>query len=619
MINNELHTRRYIVGGLFVLIILIYILRLFQLQIFTSSYKESAEGNAFLKRTIFPPRGLIYDRNGKLLVYNKPTYDILVTMQDAVSFDTLDFCNTLSMTKEDFVKKMEDIKNKKKNIGYSPYSPQVFTTQLQADDYARFMEKLYMFPGFSVQKRTLREYAYKTAAHAFGTLGEVSGDDIKADSYYKLGDYVGKTGLEKSYETDLRGEKGVEIFLRDSRGRIEGSYNHGQDDKDPVPGRNLNLGLDIDLQLLGEQLMTGKRGSIVAIEPSTGEILAIVSAPSYDPALMAGRQRSALFQQINSDPQKPLLDRSIMARYPPGSTFKAVNALVLQQTGNITKDTYYGCNRGYVVGNFRVACHSHPSPLNLIGAIANSCNAYFCAGLRAMLDNPKYQNITEAFNLWRNEIMTFGYGNKLGVDLPHENGGNIPTTDVYDKIHGKGKWKSLNVVSIAIGQGEVLATSLQIANAAACIANRGFWITPHLVKNVEGEPIPEQYKQHHVTTVDKKYFDVVVTGMAHAVTDETGTARVAKIEGIEVCGKTGTAQDPPRKDHSIFMGFAPKDNPKIAIMCIVENSGFGATYAAPVCSLMMEYYLKRSISPEREGTKNTLINTHLIPANATKN
>ena len=615
MINDELQNRKYIFGGLIVLIILIFIVRLLFLQVFSTSFKESADGNAFLKRTIFPPRGLIYDRTSKLLVYNRPAYDVMVTMKEMKTIDTLDFCNTLGLTKEWFIQRMNEIKDKRINHGYSPYIPQIFVNQLLADDYARLMEKLYRYPGFSIQKRTLRDYAFKTAAHTLGSIGEVSKTTLENDDYYRMGDYVGITGLEKSYEETLRGEKGVEIMLRDSRGRIKGHYSNGLYDKDPISGKTLKLGLDIELQMLGERLMNGKRGSIVAIEPSTGEILAMVSAPSYDPTLMVGRQRSTIFQQLNNSPQKPMLDRTIMARYPPGSTFKAVNALVLQQAGIITQDTRYPCHRGYTVGHFHLACHSHASPLDLFGAIANSCNAYFCAGLRAMLDSPKYKNITEAFTAWRTDIMTFGFGAKLGVDLPHENGGNIPTTKAYDKVHGKGRWKSLNVVSISIGQGEVVATAVQIANLAACIANRGFWITPHVVKNIENSPLDSSFMVRHKTGVERKYFDVVVRGMELAVLQ--GTARIAQIPGIEVCGKTGTAQDGVRKDHSVFMGFAPKDHPKIAIMCIVENSGFGATYAAPICGLMMEYYLKRKLSPERESKVAAMENTILIPSYGT--
>lgn len=616
MINDELQNRKYVIGGLIALIVLVFIARLLFLQVFTESYKESAEGNAFLKRVIFPPRGLIYDRNGKLLVYNRPSYDVMVTMKEVTALDTMDFCNTMGITKEWFLQRMDEIKDRKNNRNYSSYTPQVFVNQLSADDYARLMEKLYRYPGFSIQKRTVRDYAYKAAAHVLGSIGEVSRTTIEDDDYYKMGDYVGVTGIEKSYEAELRGEKGVEIMLRDSRGRIKGRYANGEYDEDPISGKTLKLGLDIDLQLLGERLMNGKRGSIVAIEPSTGEILAAVSAPTYDPILMTGRKRSEIFRELNSDPQKPLLDRTVMARYPPGSTFKVANALVLQQAGIIDHNTRYGCNRGYTVGRFHLACHAHPSPLDLCGAIANSCNAYFCAGLRAMLDNNKYKNITEAFTVWRNEIMTLGFGRKLGVDLPHENGGNIPTTKAYDRVHGKGRWRSLNVVSISIGQGEVVATSMQIANLCAAVANRGTWITPHIVKNIEGEPIPDKFKQVHTTAIEKQYYDVCVQGMEQAVLQ--GTARIAQIPGIEVCGKTGTAQDPPRKDHSVFMGFAPKSHPKIAIMCIVENSGFGATYAAPICGMMMEFYLRRKLSPERQRKLEEMENTILIRSHGTK-
>jgi penicillin-binding protein 2 len=617
MINDELQNRKYVIGGLIALIILIFISRLLFLQVFTESYKESAEGNAFLKRTIFPPRGLIYDRFGKLLVYNRPSYDVMVTMKEVTSLDTMDFCNTMGITKEDFIDRMNEIKDKKINHNYSPFTPQVFVNQLLADDYARLMEKLYHFPGFSIQQRTIRDYAYKSAAHALGSIGEVSRTTIEKDDYYKMGDYIGITGLEKSYENELRGEKGVQIMLRDSRGRIKGRYANGAYDEEPVPGKTLRLGLDIELQMLGERLMNGKRGSIVAIDPSTGEILAAVSAPSYDPTLMVGRQRSAMFKELNSNPNKPLLDRTVMARYPPGSTFKVANALVLQQNGIINGGTRFPCHRGYTVGHFHLACHSHASPLDLYGAIANSCNAYFCAGLRAMLDNDKYKNITEAFNMWRSDILTFGFGKKLGVDLPHENGGNVPSTKAYDRVHGKGRWRSLNVVSISIGQGEMVATAMQIANLCANVANRGYWITPHMVKYIENQPIPEKYKEKHTTAIEKRYYDVCVRGMEMAILG--GTAKGGQIPGIEVCGKTGTAQDPPRKDHSVFMGFAPKVHPKIAIMCIVENSGFGATYAVPISSLMIEFYLRRKISPQRQELLERMSNTVLIHNYGTQN
>jgi len=617
MINDELQNRKYVVGGLIALIILIFIARLLFLQVFTESYKESAEGNAFLKRTIFPPRGLIYDRNGKLLVYNRPSYDVMVVMKEVAALDTADFCNTIGMTKEEFVDRMEEIKDKKINHNYSPFTPQVFINQLLPDDYARLMEKLYRFPGFSIQQRTIRDYAYNAAAHALGSIGEVSRNTIENDDYYKMGDYIGITGLEKSYEKELRGEKGVQIMLRDSRGRIKGRYANGAYDEEPVSGKTLKLGLDIDLQMLGERLMNGKRGSIVAIDPSTGEILAAVSSPTYDPKLMVGRQRSAMFKELNSNPNKPLLDRTVMARYPPGSTFKVANALVLQQNGIITSDTRYACHRGYTVGRFHLGCHAHPSPLDLYHAIAISCNAYFCAGLRAMLDNSKYKNITEAFNTWRADIMTFGFGKKLGVDLPHENSGSIPTTKAYDRIHGKGRWRSLNVVSISIGQGEVVATAMQIANLCATVANRGHWITPHMVKSIEDEPIPEKYKMVHTTAIDKRFYDVCIRGMELSVLE--GTSKGGQIPGIELCGKTGTAQDGVRKDHSVFMGFAPKYHPKIAIMCIVENSGWGATYAVPISSLMVEYYLRRKISPSRQGLMDKMEKTVLIRNYGTQN
>lgn len=618
MINDKLQNRKYVIGGLIVLVVLIFAVRLLTLQVFTPSYKVLADDNAFYKRILFPSRGLIYDRFGKLLVYNRPAYDIMVTMQEISHLDTLDFCNTVGISKEWFIQRMNDIKDRSINPGYSPYMPQVFITQVLPDDYARLMEKLFHFPGFSVQKRSVRDYAYDAAAHTLGTIGEVSRETIQQDPFYKPGDYIGITGIEKSYETVLRGEKGVQILLRDSKGRIKGSFDDGKYDKQPVTGRDITLGLDIELQMLGQQLMQGKRGSIVAIEPSTGQILAMVSSPSYDPKLMVGRQRSALFRQLLNDPQRPLLDRSIMGRYPPGSTFKVANALIFQQEGITSKDTRVACHGGYFVGRFKVGCHIHPSPLNLEGAIAYSCNTYFCTEFRAMLDSKKYKNIEQAFDLWRKDILTFGFGQKLGIDLPNENSGFIPSTRTYDREHGRRRWNSLNIVSDAIGQGEVIATPLQIANLAACVANRGYWITPHLIRSIEGENIDPRYLQKHIPPIDPRYYNVVVAGMQQSVI--YGTSKIAAFgDSIIVCGKTGTSQNPPHKDHSIFMGFAPMNHPKIAIMCIVENSGFGATYAAPIASLMMEFYLTRKISPARLGLETQMENTFLIPMYGTQN
>ncbi|MGC9151522.1 MAG: penicillin-binding transpeptidase domain-containing protein [Microbacter sp.] len=618
MINDKLQNRKFVIGGFIVLIVLVYTVRLLTLQVFTPSYKILADDNAFYKRILFPSRGLIYDRFGKLLVYNRPAYDIMVTMQEISHLDTLDFCNTVGISKEWFIQRMNDIKDRSVNPGYSPYMPQVFITQVLPDDYARLMEKLFHFPGFSVQKRSVRDYVYDAAAHTLGTIGEVSRETIQRDPFYKPGDYIGITGIEKSYETVLRGEKGVQILLRDSKGRIKGSFDNGKYDKQPVTGRDITLGLDIELQMLGQQLMQGKRGSIVAIEPSTGQILAMVSSPSYDPKLMVGRQRSTLFRQLLNDPERPLLDRSIMGRYPPGSTFKVANALIFQQEGITSKDTRVACHGGYFVGRFKVGCHIHPSPLDLEGAIAYSCNTYFCTEFRAMLDSKKYKNIEQAFDLWRKDILTFGFGQKLGVDLPNENSGFIPSTRTYDREHGRRRWNSLNIVSDAIGQGEVIATPLQIANLAACVANRGYWITPHLIRSIEGENIDPRYLQKHVPPIDPRYYNIVVAGMQQSVI--YGTSRIAAFgDSIVVCGKTGTSQNPPHKDHSIFMGFAPMNHPKIAIMCIVENSGFGATYAAPIASLMMEFYLTRKISPARQGLETQMENTFLIPMYGTQN
>lgn len=611
MINDTLQGRKNVIAVIMTIVVVIFILRLFYMQILTSSYKENADSNAFLKKTLYPSRGLIYDRNGKLLVYNKPAYDVMVVMKEVEPFDTLDFCKIVGLDKKIVEKRFRDIKNRDINRAYSPYTPQLFLTQLSVEEYAVLQEKLFRFPGFYIQNRTLREYSYPCAAHALGSIGEVSQADIDKNDYYKKGDYIGKNGVEKSYEKYLGGKKGVEILLRDVRGRIKGRYEDGAMDIAPESGKNLTLSIDIDLQEYGELLMKNKVGSVVAIEPSTGEILALVSSPNFSPAELVGRLRGKNFNRLNKDPLKPLLDRPMMARYPPGSTFKLVNALIFQQERIITHDTRYACNMGFSAGSLRVGCHKHESPLNLPQSIQHSCNAYYCSGLRAMLENKKYGSVANAFDVWKDHIVSFGFGYKLGVDFPTENRGYIPNVEVYNKMYGKGRWKSLTIISIAIGQGEVLSTPIQTANLAAIIANRGYWYRPHIVKNIEGVPIDTSYTKRKYATVEPKYFDSVIEGMEMAVIG--GTARVAQIDSIVVCGKTGTAENPHGEDHSIFMAFAPKDKPRIAIAVFVENAGFGATWAAPIASLMMEKYLKGEISPNRLYLQERMINTNCLP------
>lgn len=595
--DYNLERRKYVIGGAVLVVALLFIVRLFVLQIMSDDYKKHADSNAFLKKVQYPSRGVIYDRTDKLLVYNQPAYDIMVVMKEITSLDTLDLCRTLQITPDFLRKRFRDLKNRKLNPGYSPYTNQVFLSQLSAEECGVFQEKQFKFPGFYIQRRTIRQYNYNAGAHILGDIAEVSKSEMEADEYYAPGDFIGKLGVESFYEKQLRGEKGVEVLLRDAHGRIQGNYMDGAFDKPSVPGKNLTLSLDIELQMLGERLLEGKIGSIVAIEPSTGEVLCLVSSPTYDPRLMVGRNRGKNHLEMARNPWKPLLNRAIMGTYPPGSTFKTTQALTFLQEGIITTGTSYSCVGGFSYRGLHVGCHGHPSPLSLIPAIATSCNGYFCWGLYYMIGaRQKYGSVQKAMDTWRDYMVSMGFGYTLGIDLPGEKRGMIPNAGYYDKAY-RGSWNGLTIISIAIGQGEVTATPLQIANLGATIANRGYFITPHVVKQIEGEPLAPEYKEKRYTMVDKVHYDEVVEGMRNAVLG--GTCRAANLPDIEVCGKTGTAQNHGR-DHSAFMGFAPMNNPKIAIAVYVENGGWGATYGVPIGKLMIEKYLKGKLSPEDE-------------------
>ena len=594
-----LEKRKFVIGGVAVCIVLIYMMRLFFLQISTDDYKKNADSNAFLNKIQYPSRGAMYDRNGKLLVFNQPAYDITVVPKEVEELDTLDLCQALNITREQFLKIMADMKDRRRNPGYSRYTNQLFMSQLSAEECGVFQEKLFKFPGFYIQRRTIRQYTYNSAAHALGDIGEVSMRDIENDDYYIRGDYIGKQGVEKSYEKYLRGEKGVEILLRDAHGRIQGHYMDGQFDRPSVPGKNLTLGLDIDLQMLGERLLKNKIGSIVAIEPATGEILCLVSSPDFDPHLMIGRQRGKNHLMLQRDKQKPLLNRALMGAYPPGSTFKAAQALTFLQEGIIQENTpMFPCYHGFIHGSLKVGCHGHASPLPLVPALATSCNSYFCWGLYRMFGDRKYGSPQNAITVWKDHMVSQVFGYRLGVDLPGEGRGLIPNAAFYDKPY-KGRWNGLTVISIAIGQGEILATPLQIANLSATIANRGHFITPHIVKEIQDNEIDSLYRTPRVPTIDRIHYEEVVKGMRAAVTG--GTCRTAGyiFPDGEICGKTGTAQNRGH-DHSVFMGFAPMNNPKIAIAVYVENGGFGATYGVPIGALMMEQYLNGKLSPASE-------------------
>lgn len=600
--------RKYVIGGVIVIIVLIYIVRLLSLQVIDSKYKDEADSNAFLRKAIYPSRGIIYDRNGKVVVFNRPAYDIMLIPRDVKEFDTIDFCNTIGITREQFDKRIRDMKNKKLNPGYSSYSPQVFITQLSSEEYGRLQEKMYRYPGFFIQKRILREYSYKCAAGVLGSIREVSAKDIERDPYYAPGDMTGDMGIEKSYEPFLRGIKGEEILIRDANGKIQGRYEEGARDKKAISGKNLKLSIDIGLQQFAESLMVNKIGAVVAIEPETGEILALVTSPTYDPSLLVGRERGKNYATLTKDWRKPLLNRAVMGAYPPGSTFKPTQGLILLQEGIVTLGTSYPCSRGYINGRLRVGCHGHASPIALKPALETSCNAYFCWGFKGMIDRRgKYGTPAKAFEIWKNHLVSMGYGYRLGVDLPSESRGFLPNAKFYDKVYGEGRWSANSIISVSIGQGEVLATPLQIANLSATIANRGWFITPHVVKEIQDTVLSPEYRERHQPKINRNHYEEVAAGMRMAVTG--GTCRLANLTDIEVCGKTGTAQNPHGRDHSAFMGFAPYHNPKIAVAVYVENAGFGATFGVPIGSLVIERYLKGKIAPERQHILQNMLHS----------
>lgn len=597
--------RKYILGGIAVAVVIIYLIRLFSLQLMSDDYKKNADSNAFRKEIQYPSRGLILDRKGRLLVYNESSYNIMVVMNDQRGIDTLDFCQTVGITKDFYIKRMDEIKSK---ISYSHYTPQLFMSQIPAEEFSVFREKLFRFKGFSVEKRSVRHYTTGLGAHLLGDVGEVNDKDIANDDYYQSGDFIGKLGVERSYEKELRGEKGMRIMLRDVHGRTQGHYQNGKYDKAPVPGKDVTLSIDLDLQTLAERLLEGKLGAIVAIEPSTGQILCMASSPTYDPRLTVGRNRGKYHQQLSRDPMRPLLNRAIMGTYPPGSTFKITQALMGLQEGSITPEIAFPCHHGFNYKGLHLGCHGHASPINLVPAIGTSCNAYFCWNLYRMFSNKrKYGSVQNAMNCWKDHMVDMGFGYKLGIDLPGESRGMIPNANYYDD-HYRKSWNALTVISISIGQGEVTATPLQIANLAATVANRGHYYVPHIVRSIRGGQIDSLYTHPHHTTINPRWYNYAVAGMRKAVL--SGTCHAANIPGIEVCGKTGTAQNRGH-DHSAFMGFAPMNSPRIAVVAYIENGGFGAVYGVPIGALIMEQYLNGSLSPSSEKKAQVIQNRHI--------
>ena len=590
----------------------ILVAKLFTIQILDPSYKESADNNSMVYDYIYPPRGVIFDRNGEVLVGNKICYDIMVTPREVKEFDTLALAHALDTTKEYICTRMKYFREHRSSIGYQTVP---LMNQIHASSYLKFAEEQFRFPGFKTRVRSIREYPFNAGGNLLGYISEVNSEDMKKyPGEYRSGDFIGKTGLEKAREKELRGHKGYHIYLRDSRNRVQSAYKDGEEDQAAVPGNDIVTTIDAGLQQYGQRLMEGKTGSVVAIEPGTGEILAMVSSPGIDVDVLSdiGKHYAA----IAKNPRKPMFNRTVQASYPPGSVFKLVNGLIGLQEGVLKPEYAYPCAHGFPYGNGRrLGCHGHASPLKLKDAIATSCNGYFCYVFRNILDNKKYGSTKEAFDVWREYVLSFGFGHKLGSDFPSELGGTIPESKRYDKIYGKGHWRFSTIISLSIGQGEIGVTPLQIANLAATVANRGYYYIPHIVKDSENVTIDDKFRQRQYTMVDSKYFDIAVDGMYMAVNgggSAGGTAFAAKIPGVDVCGKTGTAQNPHGKDNSVFICFAPKDNPKIAVAAYVENAGFGATWALPVASLMLEKYLTGEISEERKPLEDRMFTTRFF-------
>ena len=585
---NPFGIRRYVISAIIIFISLIFIIRLFILQVVDPSYKLSADNNVLRYEIQYPARGLIYDRNGTLLVYNEAAYDLMVIPRQTGVFDTADFCKILEIPKELLIKKISDARD------YSTYKPSVFLKQLSSRRYAVLQEKLYRFPGFFVQTRTLRKYPKEIAAHVLGYVGEVDTSVTNYDNYYKPGDYIGISGLEKSYEKALRGKKGVKIFLVDVHNRIKGSFHNGRYDTAAVVGMDIISTLDAKLQVYGEMLMKNKTGSIVAIEPGSGEVLAMITSPSYDPNLLVGRKRTANYLVLSTDSLEPLFDNALMAKYPPGSIFKIVQALIGLQEGVINKRTSFPCDKSII------NCHSHPPPSNLKKAIQYSCNPYFYRVYKRIIQQGKSRNRFKDSEIglrkWYEHVTSFGFGEKLKIDLPNVKPGLVPDVEFYDKWYGKNRWAFSTIYSNGIGQGEVEVIPLQMANMAVIIANKGYYYMPHLVKSIgESKGSLKQYNIQHITTIDVKHFNIITDAMQSVIEEPGGTARRARIDSITVCGKTGTAENPHGEDHSVFIAFAPREDPRIAIAVYVENAGFGGTWAAPIASLMIEKYLTDTI------------------------
>ncbi|GAB3531032.1 penicillin-binding protein 2 [Pontibacter brevis] len=589
---NYLETRKYIIQGIFLLVGALFALRLFYIQVVDSSYKQAAETNAIKPVVQYPFRGLIYDRNGELLVQNTPVYDLMVIPKEVKALDTLRLVELVNLPLEDVRERL------KKARAYSYVQPSAFYQKLSTEEFARIQDNLIDFPGFYINARTARGYPHQSLAHALGYIAEISPKQLEDSTYrgYRPGDYIGKSGIELEYEQYLMGKRGVKYKMVNVRGVEKGSFKDGAYDTLSVAGENLISTIDLDLQAYGEYLMNGAKGSIVAIEPATGEILAYVSAPFYDPNLFTGKDYGKNYMTLLQDSNKTMFNRPIMAdRNPPGSIFKLTQALIALEEGAITPQTTFACNKALV------NCHAHPSPLNLYGAVQHSCNPYFYQAYKALINRGRSKNTFKDTALglkdWREQVLTFGFGQKLGIDIPGEKSGIIASTDLYDRVYGKNRWKYSTIYSLSIGQGELGVTPLQMANFMAIVANKGYYVTPHIIRSVGGNGKPlKEYQEKHYTSVSAKHFEPIIEGMAEVV--RAGTARRANLEkvGIVVCGKTGTAQNPQGADHAVFVAFAPKEDPKIAIAVYVEHGKWGGQSAAPIAGLMIEQYLTDTVT-----------------------
>jgi len=595
--------RKYYVTTIFLVVGVIFVIRLFALQVLSSKYKKSATNNTLREIVQYPARGLVYDRNGVLLVFNKPAYDLLVTPREVERFDTLAFCRLVEISKEELIEGI------KKASEYSPYKPSILIKQIPPESFAYLQEQLYKFKGFETQRRTLREYASPSGAHVLGYVSEVNDADIQKDEYYKSGDYIGASGIEKTFEKQLRGTKGIKKQMVDVHNRIKGSYVEGAEDIPAKIGNDIITTLHAGLQQYAEELFINKKGAMVAIEPSTGEVLALVSAPTYDPSLLVGRVRGANYNMLSEDSLKPIFNRAVQAKYMPGSTFKIINTLIGLETGAITTQSRFSCS-GKASSPLRCT-HNHVSPANVVDAIRESCNSFLWNTFRSIIYH--YSSVAEGYNIWRSYVESFGIGQIISSDFPNALKGDLPAESYYNKIYGKGHWSPLTIRSMAIGQGELGATPLQMANVAAIVANRGYYYPPHLIREIENATVPSSLKVKHFSKISPETFVPIIEGMEQVVKGNM-SSRVA-VPGVVMCGKTGTVQNDHGIDHSVFTAFAPKDNPKIAIFVYVENSGFGATYAAPMAGLMVERFLNDTISAKKKLVEEKILEANLLNPN----